>query len=79
MSAIILQFPTQRARAKAVADAVRLAALRLGYHQHNADSAAAIARRDFVSGRYSAARAVSEMVDQLAAAMRQMRVKGGAA
>lgn len=79
MSAAILYFPTRRVRAKAVADAVRHAALRLGYHTHNADAAAAIARKDFLSGRYSAARAVREMVDQLGAAMRQMRVKGGAA
>ncbi|OCK46177.1 hypothetical protein BA766_15675 [Stenotrophomonas maltophilia] len=79
MSAVILQFPTRRVRAKAVADAVRHAAMRLGYHPHNADCAAAIARKDFLSGRYSAARAVSEMVDQLGAAMRQMRAKGGAA
>lgn len=79
MSAVILYFPTRRVRAKAVADAVRHAALRLGYHPHNADVAAAIARKDFLSGRYSAARAVSEMVDQLGAAMRQMRAKGGAA
>ncbi|HEL4805616.1 hypothetical protein [Stenotrophomonas maltophilia] len=79
MSAVILQFPTRRVRAKAVADAVRHAALRLGYHQHSADFAADLARRDFLSGRCSAARAVSEMVDQLGAAMRQMRVKGGAA
>ncbi|UXL30863.1 hypothetical protein [Stenotrophomonas maltophilia] len=78
MSAVILHFPTQRVRAKAVADAVRHAALRLEYHPHNADCAAAIARKDFLSGRYSAARAVSEMVDQLGAAMRQMRAKGGA-
>ncbi|WP_401742047.1 hypothetical protein [Stenotrophomonas geniculata] len=79
MSAVILQFPTRRVRAKAVADAVRLAARRLGYHQHNADFAANLARQDFLSGRYSGARAVSEMVDQLGAAMRQMRAKGGAA
>ncbi len=77
MSAVILQFPTRRVRAKAVADAVRHAALRLGYHPHNADTAALIARADFLSGRYSAARAVSEMVDQLGAAMRQMRAQGG--
>ncbi|WP_329770501.1 hypothetical protein [Stenotrophomonas maltophilia] len=79
MSAVILYFPTRRVRAKAVADAVRHAALRLGYHPHNADAAAAIARKDFLSGRYSAARAVGEMVDQLGAAMRQMRAQGGAA
>lgn len=79
MSAVILYFPTRRVRAKAVADAVRHAALRLGYHPHNADYAAAIARKDYLSGRYSAARAVSEMVDQLGAAMRQIRAKGGAA
>ncbi|WP_414539939.1 hypothetical protein [Stenotrophomonas forensis] len=79
MSAVILQFPTRRVRAKAVADAVRHAALRLGYHPHNADTAAAIARTDFLSGRYSAARAVSEMVDQLGAAMRLMRAQGGVA
>ncbi len=79
MSAVIQQFPTRRVRAKAVADAVRHAALRLGYHPHNADAAAAIARKDFISGRYSAARAVSEMVDQLGAAMRLMRAQGGVA
>lgn len=79
MSDIILQFPTRRVRAKAVADAVRLAARRLGYHQHNADFAANLARQDFLSGRYSAARAVSEMVDQLRTAMRLTRAQGGAA
>ncbi|GAB2314450.1 hypothetical protein [Stenotrophomonas geniculata] len=79
MSAVILHFPTRRVRAIAVADAVRLAARRLGYHQHNADFAADLARRDFLSGRCSAARAVSEMVDQLRTAMRLMRVQGGAA
>ncbi|PZT05478.1 hypothetical protein [Stenotrophomonas maltophilia] len=79
MSAVILQFPTRRVRAKAVAEAVRLAALRLGYHQHNADFAANLARQDFLSGRYSAARVVSEMVDQLRTAMRLTRAQGGAA
>lgn len=79
MSDVILQFPTRRVRAKAVADAVRLAARRLGYHQYNADFAANLARQDFLSGRFSAARAVSEMVDQLRTAMRLMRVKDGAA
>lgn len=79
MSAVILQFPTRRVRAKAVADAVRLAARRLGYHQHNADFAANLARQDFLSGRYSAARAVREMVDQLRTAMRLMHAQGGVA
>ncbi|WP_432592149.1 hypothetical protein [Stenotrophomonas maltophilia] len=78
MSAVILYFPTRRVRAAAVAEAVRLAALRLGFHPHNADFAAIIARRDFLEGRCSAARAISEMVDQLRTAMRLMRAKGGA-
>lgn len=79
MSAVILHFPTRRVRAKAVADAVRLAARRLGYHQQNADFAANLARQDFLSGRCSAARAISEMVDQLRTAMRLMHVQGGVA
>lgn len=79
MSAVILQFPTRRVRAAAVAQAVRLAALRLGFHQHNADFAAIIARRDFLEGRCSAARAISDMVDALSTAMRMMRAQGGAA
>ncbi|MBH1392407.1 hypothetical protein I5U25_05740 [Stenotrophomonas maltophilia] len=79
MSDVILQFPTRRIRAKAIADAVRLAARRLGYHQHNADFAANLARQDFLSGRYSAGRAVSEMIDQLRTAMRLMHAQGGVA
>ncbi|MCF3547825.1 hypothetical protein GUV61_22000 [Stenotrophomonas maltophilia] len=79
MSAVILYFPTRRVRAAAVAEAVRLAALRLGFHPHNADFAAIIARRDFLEGRSSAARAISDMVDALSTAMRLMRAKGGAA
>lgn len=79
MSAVILYFPTRRVRAAAVAEAVRRAARRLGYHQHNADYAADLARRDFLSGRCSAARAIFEMVDQLRTAMRLMRAQGGAA
>ncbi|WP_432593460.1 hypothetical protein [Stenotrophomonas maltophilia] len=79
MSAVILHFPIASLRANAVAQAVRRAARRLGYHQHNADFAADLARRDFLSGRCSAARAVSEMVDQLRTAMRLMRVQGGVA
>lgn len=79
MSAVILYFPTRRVRAAAVAEAVRLAALRLGFHPHNADFAAIIARRDFLEGRCSAARAISDMVDGLSTAMRLMRTQGGAA
>lgn len=79
MSAVTLHFPTRRVRAAAVAQAVRLAALRLGFHPHNADFAAIIARRDFLEGRCSAGRAVSEMVDALSTAMRMMRAQGGAA
>lgn len=79
MSAVILHFPTRRVRAAAVAEAVRLAALRLGFHQHNADFAAIIARRDFLEGRCSAARAISDMVDALSTAMRMMCAQGGAA
>lgn len=79
MSAVILHFPIASLRATSVADAVRLAARRLGYHQHNADFAANLARQDFLSGRCSAARAVSEMVDHLRTAMRLMRAQGGAA
>ncbi len=78
MSAV-LHFPIASLRANSVADAVRLAARRLGYHQHNADFAANLARQDFLSGRYSAARAVSEMVDQLRTAMRLMHPQGGVA
>ncbi|SMR69320.1 MULTISPECIES: hypothetical protein [Stenotrophomonas] len=79
MSAVILYFPTRRVRAAAVAEAVRLAALRLGFHQHNADFAAIIARRDFLEGRCSAARAIGDMVGALSTAMRMMRAQGGAA
>ncbi len=79
MSAVILQLPTRRVRAAAVAQAVRLAALRLGFHPYNADFAAIIARRDFLEGRCSAARAISDMVDALSTAMRLMRAQGGAA
>lgn len=79
MSAVILHFPIASLRATSVADAVRRAARRLGYHQHNADFAANLARQDFLSGRYSAARAVSEMVDQLRTAMRLTPAQGGAA
>lgn len=79
MSAVIPQLPIASLRATSVADAVRLAARRLGYHQHNADFAANLARQDFLSGRYSAARAVGEMVDQLRTAMRLMHAQGGVA
>ncbi|TIE21024.1 hypothetical protein DI041_03875 [Stenotrophomonas maltophilia] len=79
MSAVILYFPTRRVRAAAVAQAVRLAALRLGFHPHNADFVAIIARRDFLQGRCSAARAISDMVEALNEAARHMRTKGGAA
>lgn len=79
MSAVILHFPIASLRATSVADAVRLAARRIGYHQHNADFAANPARQDFSSGQYSAARAVSEMVGQLRTAMRLMRARGDAA
>lgn len=47
MSAVILHFPIESLRANAVAQAVRRAARRLGYHQHNADYAADLARQDF--------------------------------
>jgi len=80
MSAVLLHFPYRRVRAAAVAEAVRRAAVRLGYHQHHADDAAAMARRDFLSGRRSAAAAISEMNDLLRTAMRAIRAgEGGGA
>lgn len=80
MSAVILHFPTRRVRAAAIVQAVIRAANRLGYHPHNAAIAADLARRDYLSGRCSAARAISDMVRQLRAAMRQMkRTAGGEA
>lgn len=62
---MVIQFPTQRVRAKAVADGVRIAAQRMGYEQRLADRAAAIARRDFLEGRCSSAVAISNMVADL--------------
>jgi hypothetical protein len=76
---VILHFPTRSVHAAAVAQAVRLAALRLGFHPHNADFVAIIASRDFLEGRCSAARAVSDMADALNKAARHMRAKGGTA
>lgn len=71
--------PLTRMRAAAVVDAVHRVAVRLGYGPADAGFAAALARHDFISGRCSAARAISDMVDVLRTAMRMMRAQGGAA
>ncbi len=69
MSAVILPFPRRMLRAVAVAELVRLAALRYGYKPHHADRAASLARADYLTGRYSAAMAIGRMVRDLRAGM----------
>ncbi|MEN5285557.1 hypothetical protein ABE494_06360 [Stenotrophomonas lactitubi] len=78
MSAIH-SIPLPRLRAAAVGEVVHRVAARLGYGPADADFAAALARQDFLSGRCSAARAISDMVDALRTAMQMMRAQGGAA
>lgn len=68
MSAVILPFPRRMIRAVAVAEIVRLAALRYGYKPHHADRAASLARADFLRGD-SAAMAIGRMVRDLRAGM----------
>lgn len=66
MSAVLLQFPTNTAqRANGAGLAVAIAAKRMGYRPHHIARAAALARREVLEGRKSAARAVADMTRDL--------------
>lgn len=69
--------PLARLRAAAIVEAVHREAARLGYGTADADFAAALARQDFLSGRCSAGRAISEAGDQLRTAMRVATLRAG--
>lgn len=67
MSAVVLPFPATLAqRANRASEAVTLAAKRMGYRPHHIVRAAALARREVLDGRKSAARAVADMKWELA-------------
>lgn len=73
MSAVVLSFPaapTRDQRAHGAAVAVAIAAGRMGYRAAHIVRAAALARREVLDGRKSAARAVSDMTRDLALAAR---------
>lgn len=71
MSAVILSFPTNTAqRANGAGLAVAIAAKRMGYRPHHIARAAALARREVLDGRKSAARAVADMTRDLSKAAR---------